>query len=257
MEQVAMNNIEPNTIRANFSRLTAAQKPSRGAPLYSLMVNRPLGRVFAATAHRLGLAPNHVTVISAIFTFTGLVMIATIAPGWLAAVLITATLVVGYALDAADGQLARLRGGGSLTGEWLDHVIDAFKVATLHVAVLIMLFQQGADERWLLVPLLFGIANVVEFFGILLTDLLTRNARLRMSEADMKPGKGSRLMSALKLPTDYGALCVCFLLLAAPGAFVWVYTALAVASAGYTALVLYVWYRRLRAIDAELISREA
>lgn len=245
------------SFKENYRRLRSAQKPGRGAPLYSLMVNRPLGRAFAAMAHRFGMKPDQVTALSALFTFAGICAIALMEPGVVAALTVTVALVVGYALDAADGQLARLRGGGSLTGEWLDHVIDAFKVATLHVAVLIMLFQQGADERWLLVPLLFGIANVVEFFGMLLTDLLTRNARLRMGEADMKPGKGSRLVSALKLPTDYGALCVCFLLLAAPGAFVWVYTALAVASAGYTALVLYVWYRRLRAIDAELISREA
>ena len=32
----------------NYAKLQAAQKSSKGAPLYSLLVNRPLGRVFAA-----------------------------------------------------------------------------------------------------------------------------------------------------------------------------------------------------------------
>jgi len=255
MEQVAMNNIEPNTIRANFSRLTAAQKPSRGAPLYSLMVNRPLGRVFAATAHRLGLAPNHVTVISAIFTFTGLVMIATIAPGWLAAVLITATLVIGYALDAADGQLARLRGGGTLTGEWLDHVIDALKTATLHLAVLAMFFRLELPKFWLIVALVFAATDVVHFAGMLLTDLLTRNAQARLGAPGAAPQNGSTLMSVLKLPTDYGVMSFSFLLLAVPVVFQWFYLALALANFVYLLLVLRVWYRRLGVLDHALAGR--
>jgi phosphatidylglycerophosphate synthase len=48
--------------------------------------------------------------------------------------LITVVLVLGYALDAADGQLARLRGGGSSLGEWLDHMIDSAKVVGPHLA---------------------------------------------------------------------------------------------------------------------------
>ncbi|WP_231979256.1 hypothetical protein [Tessaracoccus coleopterorum] len=64
--------------------------------------------------------------------------------------------------------------------------------------------------------------------------------------------RGSTLASLLKLPTDYGILAVSFLLLAWPGVFAWVYLFLAVANAGYTLLVLPVWMRRLRALDADL-----
>ena len=53
-------------------------------------------------------------------------------------------LVVGYAFDAADGQLARLRGGGIIAGEWLDHMVDAIKVASLHLAVLVGLYRFDA-----------------------------------------------------------------------------------------------------------------
>jgi phosphatidylglycerophosphate synthase len=63
---------------------------------------------------------------------------------------------VGYAFDAADGQLARLRGGGSLAGEWLDHMIDAAKVSSLHVAVAISVYRWFAWAiGWVLVPLGF------------------------------------------------------------------------------------------------------
>lgn len=250
-----MTTRERTSVKENYGRLRAVQKSGRGAPLYSLMVNRPLGRVLAALAHRLGMKPDQVTLLSAVFTLTGICLVALRGPGITTALAVTVALVVGYALDAADGQLARLRGGGSLTGEWLDHVIDAFKVVALHLAVLVMLYRVGVSEEWLLVPLVFAIANVVEFFGMLLTDLLSRNARLRLGKGPHGPERGSRVMSALKLPTDYGVLCVCFLLLAVPSVFLWAYAALAIASAAYTLLVLYVWYRRLRALDAELIAQ--
>jgi phosphatidylglycerophosphate synthase len=240
----------------NYAKLQAAQKSSKGAPLYSLLVNRPLGRVFAAAAHRLGMTPDQVTIVSAVCTFSGIAVIALVPPSLGQALLVTVLLVLGYALDAADGQLARLRGGGSMTGEWLDHVIDSFKIATLHLAVLIGMYRFfDVADWWLLVPIVFSAVYVIHFFGMLLTDLLTRNARLTLGQTKPAAESGSSLMSLLKLPTDYGLLCLSFLLLAYPPAFLWFYLFLTVANGGYTLLVLGVWYRRLRALDAELAAR--
>ena len=74
--------------------------------------------------------------------------------------------------------MARLRGGGSLLGEWLDHMIDSVKVAALHLAVLINLYRNfDLDPAWLLVPIVFAIASSVHFFGMILTDLLGRISR--------------------------------------------------------------------------------
>ena len=56
-------------------------------------------------------------------------------------------------------------------------------------------------------------------------------------------------MSILKLPTDYGFLCLSFLLLAWPTAFAVVYTGFALAMVGYTALVLPRWYGRMKKLD--------
>jgi hypothetical protein len=57
-------------------------------------------------------------------------------------------------------------------------------------------------------------------------------------------------MPLLKLPTDYGLLCVIFILLGITSWFVVVYTLLALAMVGYTALVLPKWYRDVRRLDA-------
>ena len=57
-------------------------------------------------------------------------------------------------------------------------------------------------------------------------------------------------MPLLKLPTDYGLLCLTFILLGQVTWFVGVYTLLALAMLGYTALVLPKWYGDIRRLDA-------
>ena len=245
-----MNTPKRYAFREDYARLRHAQKSSKGAPLYSVVVNRPLGRIFAAAAHLLDLTPNQVTLVSALFTFTGIALVALAPPSLTMAICVTLALTLGYALDAADGQLARLRGGGSLTGEWLDHVIDSFKVATLHLAVLISMYRfYDVSSRWFLVPILFTSVYVVHFFGMLLTDLLSRNAKGLFKMRAEASQDGSWMIAFLKLPTDYGLLCVTFLLFAHPPLFQWVYLALALANTAYTVLVLRSWYRRLQELD--------
>src|SRR5947208_1481942 len=99
--------------RETVAVLASKQKTLKGAPAYSRFVNRKLGRLLAAAAYLIGLTPNAVTLISAGFSLTGIVLLAVARPTWLVGVLVAVALVLGYALDAADGQLARLRGGGS------------------------------------------------------------------------------------------------------------------------------------------------
>jgi phosphatidylglycerophosphate synthase len=236
---------------AVLDRLRSAQKSGKGAPPYSLYVNRPIGRILAATAFQLGLTPNQVTLISAGFTGTGLVILSLAPATWLVGLLVALLLVLGYALDAADGQLARLRGGGSLQGEWLDHTIDSVKVAALHLAVLISLYRNfELPPVWLLVPIGFAVVSSVHFFGMILVDLL---ARLRRASLGLPPpplAPADRLKTLLKLPTDYGVFCLIFLLLGWHIAFFAAYTFFAVATAGYTVLVLGKWRRDVLAIEA-------
>ena len=98
--------VSPVGFTAAYNRLKLAQKAGRGAPPYSLYINRPLGRVFAAAAYQVGLTPNQVTYVSAAFTFVGIALIAFGSASVLTGLLVAALLVIGYALDSADGQLA-------------------------------------------------------------------------------------------------------------------------------------------------------
>lgn len=236
--------------RDAMQQLRGAQKSGKGAPAYSLYVNRPLGRRFAAAAYVLRLTPNQVTAISAVFTFTGIILLATLAPSVVLGIAVALCLVIGYALDSADGQLSRLRGGGSVTGEWLDHIIDAAKVSALHVAVVISFAQHLPwHPAWLLVPLGFIIVDNVEFFGQLLNEQLGRVERLKAGVVKPPSEETSWIRSLAKLPTDYGVLCVVFVLYAWLPVFFYVYTFLFVAKTGYLLLALVKWYGDMRGLD--------
>ncbi len=249
---------QPASFGEALQRLRSAQKSAKGGPPYSLFVNRPLGRVLAAAAYRLGRTPDQVTYLSALCTFAGIALVALVRPSLLLGVLVALALVIGYALDSADGQLARLRGGGSLAGEWLDHTIDSVKVVVVHVAVLVSFYRHfDLDARWLLVPVAFAVASSVHFFGMILIDLLARTRRATLGVPNPAPRPADLPKTLLKLPTDYGLLCLAFALLGLPAVFLGVYTFLAVATVGYTVLVIAKWRRDVVALDALLPTGDA
>jgi len=224
--------------------LGARQKPSAGAPAYSRFVNRPLGRVIAAVAYSIGLTPNAVTAISAVLTFSAIAVLALAPSTAFIGVTVTVLLVLGYAFDSADGQIARLRGGGSAAGEWLDHMVDATKQVSLHLAVLVAWWRSfELHEAWLLVPLGYTVVATVFFFGVILTEQLRRQAGTASA-----PGSAIRtspLYAIAVLPADYGFLCLAFLLLGWHQAFVVVYTLLFAANAAILALSAVRWYRAI------------
>ncbi|WAC65572.1 CDP-alcohol phosphatidyltransferase family protein [Agrococcus sp. SL85] len=230
-------------------RLAAAQKGhARGAPAYSVYVNRRIGRVLAAAAHRRGWTPNGATAVSAAHTFLGIALLVLLPAAWWTGLVVAALLVLGYAWDSADGQIARLRGGGSLAGEWLDHFVDALKIACLHLAVLLALWLHTPvrDTAWMLVPLVASIVGVVTFFGMLLNDLLKGKAGVASTHAR---GGGTLGRSLLLLPTDFGLQCLLFALWGWTTGFLWAYAALAALNGAFLVLAAVRWYREIRGID--------
>ncbi|MFD7259525.1 CDP-alcohol phosphatidyltransferase family protein [Streptomyces sp. NPDC059874] len=228
--------------------LRGAQKSAKGVSLYSRFVNRPVGRYLAAGSYALGLTPNQVTLISAALSFAAAALVAVVAPSWVLGLAVWALLALGFAFDSADGQLARLRGGGSAAGEWLDHVVDCAKLTALHSCVLIAFhrfpeaYGTGSDG-WLLVPLGFQLAAVVTYFGGLLTE------KLKPKPAPGSPAEApSTLRAVALLPVDYGVFCLVFLPLGGGGLFARAYAAFGAVAALFLAAFLVKWFRELSAV---------
>ena len=229
--------------------LGGAQKAAaRGAPAYSRFVNRRLGRYLAAGAATTGLTPNGVTGISALFTMSGIAVLALAPLSTATGVVVTVLLVVGYAFDSADGQLARLRGGGSPAGEWLDHVVDSIKVSALPLALFVALVRDGEQRPAVLaLPLVATLVAAVSFFTMILTEQL-RRAHGTVPLAPAGGGPKATLRLLVSIPTDYGVQCFLFLLLGVLPVFLTLYAAVVLATAAYLLLACVKWYRELSAL---------
>lgn len=233
--------------RSHVSTLGAAQKGTRGTPAYSRRVNRPAGRRVAAAAALVDMSPNTATVISALLTGTGLLVLFVAEPSLVVGSTIAVLLALGYVMDSVDGQLARLRGTGSLSGEWLDHTVDGVKTCVLHLAVLVSFyrFPPVETDAALAAPMAFLVVDVSLYFGIIVLPFLRRDGTA--APARRKPEHPLRQW--LVLPNDYGVFCWMFVLIAWAQAFLVVYVALLAANTVLLALAWVRWWRELRELD--------
>lgn len=245
-----MTDTHTSTFRDRFEQLRTAQKRRTGVPLYTLAINRPVGRVIAAGSPS-GITPNHLTGIGALFTFAGILALLLWGEGQPWTALVGVALIVGFFFDSADGQLARLRGGGSASGEWLDHVIDGIRIVLIHVATLTYLLRTeviGRTEAITLCTIFVVAASATFFAGSLFEKLTTTAAKTTVTSA-------SSARSFLMLPVDYGILCWIYLLLPFVPVFTVVYALAAAAKVVTTTALLGKWYSTLRREDAARSAR--
>ena len=87
----------------------------------------------ARALHAMGVSANAVTATGLLLTLAGAVILGSGQPGVALLVLLAGTLA-----DAIDGQVARLSGGGTRLGAFLDSTFDRLSDAALCVAALIV-----------------------------------------------------------------------------------------------------------------------
>jgi phosphatidylglycerophosphate synthase len=236
---------ERRSYSETLERLTMAQKPGAGVPAYLRWVNRGLGRRAAALAYVAGWSPNQVTAASALLSVGGMLVLASSEASVVSAIAATALLLAGYALDSADGQLARLKGGGSVAGEWLDHVIDAFRLPLFHLAVAVYLLRETGSLGLAAIGVAFSLLASAWFFAQTLAEKLSPDA------ADV-PTDAPAWVSFAKLPYDVGVLYLIVLTSAWPAVFLGAYVVLFGVTAAVAALSMTRKYRRLARSGVEL-----
>ncbi len=226
-------------------RLSGSQKNPLAVPAYTRRVNRPLGRRLAALAFLAGLTPNQVTGLSLLSSCAGMVVLvlAPVTP-W-TGLLVGGLMVLGYALDSADGQLARLTGTGGPAGEWLDHVTDQFRQTCLHAAVLLYAVRALPDlpAAAYLLPLAYAVVVSTRFLSQILAEQLRRSAQAPPVEV---AGAGRRAL--LQLPADPGVLCLSFLVTGFPAVWFGLYAALFASNAVLAAVSVVRRHRELTSL---------
>lgn len=197
--------------RETLSHLNSAQKSGIGVPAYTRWVNRRVARIFAAGAVKFGITPNGVTAVSAFTSLLAMVLMVTVQPSLAVGALAAFLFALGYALDSADGQVARVTGKSSPAGEWLDHVVDAMRTPAMHLTILIGFIKYsdswpvtGWSLWWL--PLAFSVLMTGHFMSQILAE------QLRKKYAAPEPPSGGNLRSFINLHMDSGTFCWLFIL---------------------------------------------
>ena len=119
--------------------LGAAQKPGDGVPAYMRWVNRSGARAVAAAAAAWGWTPNFVSLVSVCLSAAGMALLVALPPAWWTGIPVGVLLAAGFLFDSADGQVSRVTHASSKTGEWIDHVADAFRSPAIHYCAAVAL----------------------------------------------------------------------------------------------------------------------
>ena len=142
---------------------------------------------------------------------------------------------LGYGLDSADGQVARVTGASSPAGEWLDHVVDSIRVPSVHMATLLsfLLYPahysftgSSAFNGWIIaMPMIFTALTAGHFMSQILAEQLRNNRKTAA------PPTGCPLRSFINLHMDAGTLCWIYIFVGFGPVFVIVYALLLLANA--------------------------
>jgi phosphatidylglycerophosphate synthase len=177
---------------------------NRGGGLYSEAVSQPFGAAIALASARLGLAPTALTLINLVLGVASSATVIAFAPGvaegsvpaWQAGLIALVGWQVAYALDCADGQLARVTGRTSPAGARLDILCDvAVQIALVAALSAAAVAHRPGTPTWL----------VATFAGTWMVNLVTSVMQGGPNAASMVPSR-SPVVRIVKLVRDYGAV---------------------------------------------------
>jgi phosphatidylglycerophosphate synthase len=213
--------------------VTDFHRVNRGGGLFSESVSQWIGAVFALVAQRLGLRPTVLTITNLVLGLaTSLTVVASAdrvaagdTPAWVVGLVALVGWQVAYALDCADGQLARVTGQGSPAGARVDVLCDvAAQIALVTALGATAVAQRPTTPVWL----------VAVFAGTWMVNLVTSVMQSGPNAASMVTST-SLPVRLIKLVRDYGAVIfgAALVLIFAPALTVWVIVAFTVVNGGF------------------------
>jgi phosphatidylglycerophosphate synthase len=223
------------TMSAERLRPTAADfyRVNRGGGLFSEAFSQRFGAWLALAAARLGLRPTALTIANLIVGLTASAVVVACAgrvaagtePAWVGGLIALVGWQVAYALDCADGQLARVTGQGNPAGARVDVLCDvAAQIALVTAIGATAVAQRPATPVWL----------VAAFAGTWMVNLVPSVMQAGPNAASMVPST-SLPVRLVKLIRDYGAVIFVagLVLLLAPALAFWFVAAFTVVNGGF------------------------
>jgi phosphatidylglycerophosphate synthase len=208
---------------------------NRGGGLFSEAVSQRIGARIALWAYRRGLAPTVLTVsnlgLGCLVSFAVIAAAEPVADGrvwaWPIGLLALVGWQIAYALDCADGQLARVTGQTSAAGARVDVLCDvAAQIALVAALAATAAAQVSATPAWLLAA----------FAGTWMVNLVTSVMQSGPQAASMVTSR-SLPVRVVKLVRDYGAVITLagVLLTVAPQWTIWLVGVFTLVNAGFLA----------------------
>lgn len=201
-----------------------------------------LGAGLAFFASRVGVSPNQLTLLSMVIVISSMVLMLMGGMGnVLVAACVVVLMVLSYALDCADGQLARATKQCSKLGAWLDHLVDSCKIFVVHLSVGWMLIStehiHGLSPGWCFLAMAVNIAGSALYFFAWNFKVLIAGEGLIVRLADESRQNRIRLLQFSHQFTDYGWFPLLFILLIDPEKF-----ALAYLIYGFVTFLIFMGY---------------
>ncbi len=202
---------------------------NRGGGLFTMTISQRLGAYLSVVAYRLGLAPTILTIGNLVIGLGASIAVLVIIPRahQLHLVVGLAALILwhlAYALDCADGQLARVTGRTSPAGKRIDILCDvAIQIALVASVV-------AVASSYVHLPTWLGALFAGTWMVNLVTSVLQQDETAHSLVTSTSP-----VVQVVKLVRDYGAVVtVIGLTLAfAPQWMVWVLVAFTVVNGAF------------------------
>jgi phosphatidylglycerophosphate synthase len=171
-------------------------------PFWSWMIFEPIGGALAYGFARLSVPPAAVTGMGGACGVAGAIVLggaSTAGHVVVAAVL----LLLAYAFDCADGQLARATGRVTPSGAWLDVAVDSVVVAFVSAALTFALISEDRGVISLVIGGAFGASRTASLF----TSTIVRREGGGMALSRPLNRLRTLFVALIDTPVVYAGLC--------------------------------------------------
>ncbi len=210
--------------------------------LFNTYLARPLAAPIVLLCARCGIAPNHITLLSALPALVGALCFVFL-PGAYGLWMGILGFELAYILDCVDGQLARYTGQVTKGGGLLDFAMDGLKALLMAGALGV---RVQAESHWTPMSVYLGMGTVtILAFALICTYLMRGQTLGEPEENRTNTALVTWFMAPFKWVAHYPSSLPVFALFLPLESFLWAYGGVHVLYAGRSILVLTAQFGRV------------